>query len=254
MKKEKAKRWYGYLPDHGDYRDFRFMGVAEPGQLPASVDLRSLLLAVYDQGRTNSCVSQATAAAHWWAHKKNGLAAENPSRLFIYYEARRLEMRQFYDGGCMIRDAIRVLVGEGVCPESEWPFSVKNVNVRPGRDCYRAAGKEQVIAYYRLGNDVQAMRQCLADGFPFVVGMSVYDSMETDAVARSGVVPLPTSEDSLVGGHAVLVVGYNDNMKRFIVRNSWSNRWGQAGYFTLDYAYLGNANLATDLWCIKGVE
>jgi C1A family cysteine protease len=55
----------------------------------------------------------------------------------------------------------------------------------------------------------------------------------------------------MLGGHAVLAVGYDDNAQRFIVRNSWGRRWGIAGYFTMPYAYLADDNLAADFWTIR---
>jgi C1A family cysteine protease len=95
------------------------------------------------------------------------------------------------------------------------------------------------------------MKACLASGYPFAFGFSVYESFESDAVAASGVVPLPASSEELLGGHAVLAVGYDDASQRFIVRNSWGEGWGQGGYFTMPYAYLGDRSLASDLWTIR---
>jgi len=253
MKKRIVKRLYGYIPDCGDIRDIPFMGLTAPVDLPSSVDLRPLFLPVYDQGRTGSCVAQATAAAHWFCNKQQAQEAFDPSRLFIYYEARHLERREKYDAGCMIRDAIKVLAKNGVCPEADWPFLIKNVCVHPPHSVYPDALNEQALEYYRLSNGLMAMRQCLADGFPFVTGISLYASFQSAAVAKSGVVSMPIKGERFVGGHAVLVVGYNDPMEVFIVRNSWGS-WGQAGYFTIPYDYLCNQHLCTDSWTLRKVE
>ena len=95
------------------------------------------------------------------------------------------------------------------------------------------------------------MRSCLADGFPFVFGFTVYESFESQSVAKTGVVPMPKPKEKVMGGHAVIGVGYNDAQKRFIVRNSWGQGWGMKGYFTIPYAYLGNKNLSDDFWTIR---
>jgi C1A family cysteine protease len=84
-----------------------------------------------------------------------------------------------------------------------------------------------------------------------VIGFSVYDSFESDAVAKTGVMPMPGPAEKMLGGHAVLVVGYDDSEQRFIVRNSWGKGWGQAGYFTMPYAYLTEANLSDDFWTVR---
>jgi C1A family cysteine protease len=97
------------------------------------------------------------------------------------------------------------------------------------------------------------MKSYLSTGFPFIVGISVYASFESQSVAKTGIVPMPGPKDFLLGGHAVLVCGYNDNLINgmWIVRNSWGSSWGDKGYFYLPYNYLTNPNLCSELWCIE---
>jgi C1A family cysteine protease len=113
----------------------------------------------------------------------------------------------------------------------------------------------RVITASNIQNTLLAMKQSLTAGHPFVVGIAVYDSFESDAVALTGIVPMPnTKTESLLGGHAVLVVGYDDAHQWFIVRNSWGTSWGAQGYFYLPYAYLTNSNLSSDLWNMTSVK
>src|SRR6185369_4893812 len=95
---------------------------------------------------------------------------------------------------------------------------------------------------------VSAMKGCLAAGNPIVIGFAVYESFESDQVARTGVVPMPKKREQMLGGHAVLIVGYTSSTRRFLVRNSWGTEWGQAGYFTIPFGYYLDDNLADDLW------
>ena len=98
------------------------------------------------------------------------------------------------------------------------------------------------------------MKGCLASGYPFVFGFTVYESFESDQVAQTGHVPMPQAGEQVVGGHAVLAVGYDDSNQWFIVRNSWGPNWGMQGYFTMPYLYLLDPNLSGDFWMGQTVE
>nr|MDQ6913620.1 C1 family peptidase [Verrucomicrobiota bacterium] len=115
------------------------------------------------------------------------------------------------------------------------------------------AKKHRITTYRRL-NLLDEMRTCLADGFPFVFGFTVYDSFESAAVAQSGVVNLPLPKEKVIGGHAVMAVGYNDAQQRFIIRNSWNTDWGMKGYFTMPYEYLSDRNLSDDFWTVRSAQ
>jgi C1A family cysteine protease len=110
------------------------------------------------------------------------------------------------------------------------------------------------VLYQRLVQNLNQMRGCLAAGFPFVFGFTVYESFESQEVADTGVMPMPASGEKVLGGHAVLVVGYDDASERFRVRNSWGTGWGQAGYFTMPYAYLTDSGLSSDFWTLRIVK
>jgi C1A family cysteine protease len=172
------------------------------------------------------------------------------SRLFIYYNERVIEGTVDQDSGAMIRDGIKTLADQGVCTEALWPYDISRFTVKPTDACYQEALKYKVTLYARL-NVIDEMRTCLADGFPFVFGFTVYESFESQDVANTGVVPMPGTNEQVLGGHAVVGVGYDDSQKRFIVRNSWGNAWGMKGYFTIPYDYLANRDLSDDFWAIR---
>ncbi len=73
-------------------------------------------------------------------------------------------------------------------------------------------------------------------------------------MAKTGNMPMPKSGENPIGGHAVLAVGYDNEDRVFIVRNSWGEGWGDAGYFYMPYAYLLDDNLSDDLWTIRLVQ
>jgi C1A family cysteine protease len=110
------------------------------------------------------------------------------------------------------------------------------------------------VQYSRLAQSVVQLKSCLAEGYPFLFGFTVYEGFESDAVEASGVVSMPEPSEAALGGHAVSAVGYDDASQRFLVRNSWSANWGMQGYFTIPYAYLAEPNLAADFWTIRVVK
>ena len=247
---------FGWIPDIPDARDHMYSAprpILEA--LPAKVDLRSRCPPVLDQGELGSCTANAIASAHRFDQLKQGAPDTfAPSRLFIYYNERVMEHSTSEDAGAMIRDGIKSIVTDGVCPESMWPYVIAKFANKPTAPCYKAALDHQAVSYQRLLQTGNQMKGCLASGYPFVFGFSVYESFESPAVAKTGAVPLPSSTESMLGGHAVIAVGYDDAAQRFLAMNSWGAGWGNRGFFTMPYAYLTDADLAADFWTVRLVE
>lgn len=245
---------FGWVPDLPDQRDVLYGAVQPtPARLPPSVDLRAGCSPVEDQGRLGSCTGNAIAGAVEFLERRDRVPFVNVSRLFIYYNERVIEHTIESDSGAMIRDGIKTVVKRGVCSERKWPYRIARFAVKPSADCYREALQHQVTSYQRILT-VDEMRACLAQGFPFVFGFTVYESFQSQQVAQTGDVAMPQPGERVVGGHAVLAVGYDDAVRRFIVRNSWGARWGLRGYFTIPFDYLANRNLADDMWTIRRGE
>jgi C1A family cysteine protease len=247
---------YGWKPDLPDFRDHMY-SAPQPvvAALPPKVDLRPQCPPVYDQGQLGSCTGNSIAGAIHFDRKKQGLSPDFiPSRLFIYYNERVIEHTVSQDAGAMIRDGIKSISQVGVCPETpDWPYDITKFAQKPPAQALSDALHHKAVSYQRLVNTLPQMQGCLASGYPFVFGFSVYASFESQAVAQTGVVPMPQPNEQLLGGHAVLAVGYDDASQRFTVRNSWGPNWGMAGYFTIPYAYLTDSNLADDFWTVRTI-
>jgi C1A family cysteine protease len=252
--KSVQKLRYGWIPDVPDQRDLLYSAVRPAAiALPPHIDLRPTCPSVEDQGNLGSCTGNALAGAIEFLERKDRVLFVDASRLFIYYNERVMEGTVKSDSGAMIRDGIKTLKNLGVCSETRWPYIISKFAVKPGTACYHEALNRQITSYHRIMT-LDEMRACLAEGFPFVFGFTVYESFESQAVAQTGIVPMPQPTERTLGGHAVLAVGYDDGQRRFIVRNSWGPGWGQKGYFTIPYEYLANRNLADDLWTIRRGE
>ncbi len=251
----KIKR-YGWIPDLPDRRDHLYAATTAALQAPPpATDLRAQCPPVYDQGQLGSCTANAIAGALEFDQVKQGSAhIFAPSRLFIYYNERVIEGTVGSDCGAMIRDGIATVAAQGACPEDLWPYVIDKFADQPSDDCYSVGAQHEAIQYQAVAKDLDQMKGCLADGTPFVFGFTVYQSFETDEVAQTGVVPLPDPRERVLGGHAVLAVGYDDANTRFLARNSWGPGWGMAGYFTIPYSYLLQPGLAADFWVIQQVH
>src|SRR5215469_220334 len=228
---------YGWVPDLPDARDHLYAASsAVLARLPASVDLRSHCPPVYDQGDLGSCTGNAIAGAIQFDRMKQN-ARDNdlvPSRLFIYYNERVIEGTVNTDSGAQIRDGIKSVAQQGACFEGaasdQWPYVIAKFDQKPPMPCFETALHDRATSYSRVVRNMNQFKGCLAAGYPFVLGFTVYESFESPEVARTGNVPMPViSSEQVLGGHAVLAVGYNDSDQRFIMRNSWGTGWGQAG-------------------------
>lgn len=242
--------WKRQIPDH---RDYKFIPTVNT--IPISVDLRPNCAPVVDQGQLGSCTANSIAVAHQFDQMKQGsLHSFLPSRLFIYYNERSLEGTIKTDSGAEIRDGIKTIAKYGVPPEILWPYIITKFKTKPNKNCFTQALKHVSLAYYSVNQDEVSIKQALASGYPVVFGFSVYESFESNSVATTGIVPMPSKSEKLLGGHAVLMVGYDDSKRVFIVQNSWGLGWGDKGFFYIPYDYVTNKDLASDFWVIQTVK
>jgi C1A family cysteine protease len=248
--------FFGWRPELPDHRDLPYaamrLALEQPMALPSQVDLRPQCPPVYDQGALGSCTANAIAGAFQFDRRKQHLVDFVPSRLFIYYNERSMEGTVPTDSGAYIRDGIKSIARQGVCKEPIWPYIISKFAKRPSNSCYRSATKYLAVSYFRLNNsNITELKTCLAAGFPFVFGFVVYPSF-FNGDTNQGIVPMP-GDESTIGGHAVLAVGYNDNTQRFIIRNSWGAGKGDQGYYHMPYQYLTTAVLSDDFWTVRTV-
>lgn len=260
----KVLRRYGWRPDLPARGDLYLLApLSDVAQLPPAVDLRPKMPPVVDQGQIGSCTANGIAAAYGFLEIQQLAAKSGPeqfgdgvfdpvSRLFIYWNERSMEGDTGQDAGAQIRDGIATLKKWGACREATWPYDPSLLFQTPSRAAYSEAVGHKDLHGYRIANTVlENLLSCLASGFPFVFGVTLYGSFESDAVASSGLVPMPGASEAPIGGHCMTAVGYDEPSAQFLVRNSWGESWGLGGHCWMPFAYLTSDQLASDFWTLR---
>ena len=261
MKASRIGKKYGWRPELPSMRRESVRFGSAYTHLPSFVDLRLKFPPCYDQLNLGSCTANALAACVEFDLIKQKLPRFIPSRLFVYYNERQLEGTTSSDAGARISDGVKAISVLGAPPEIDWPYIPDSFATKPSVQAYVDAKRTRALNSQVIDQNLDDMRACLAGGFPFVFGFSVYESFESDAVAANGVVPMPEQGEQVVGGHAVVCVGYSDQnvlsgvpAQHFVVRNSWGTEWGTGGYCFMPYAYLTRGTLASDFYRISSVS
>lgn len=283
----------GWIKDYPDIRDFavstdkvpaklklkgqstsikdmlKLVGIKGPQAaktLPAKTDLREWCSPIEDQETLGSCTANAGMGVIEYFEKRSFGKHLDGSRLFLYKTTRKL-LNWKGDTGAYLRSTMGAMAMFGIPLEQYWPYQVSRFDREPGAFVYALAQNYQALTYYRLDpigatppEILKSVKTHLGAGLPSMFGFTCYSSLYS---AEEGKIPFPTMNEKVVGGHAVVAVGYDDDLVitngdvqtkgALLIRNSWGTGWGMAGYGYLPYDYILNG-LAVDFWVLLKCE
>jgi C1A family cysteine protease len=223
--------------------------------LPPKVDLRTKCPPLYDQGQLGSCTANAIAGAIEFDQMKEQLPQVFvPSRLFIYYNERVIEGTVDSDSGAMLRDGIKTVAKQGACPEPMWPYAIAKFKTKPSTACYTEAAKHTAVSYQRLVQSLTQMQGCLASGYPFVFGFTVYESFESNVVAHTGHAPMPGVRRTCPRRPRRLRRRLRHDPALVPLPKQLGNKMGNARLLHHPLCLSHDSDLSADFWTIRVVQ
>lgn len=224
--------------------------------IPHQVDLREHCAAVEDQGKVGSCTANAAVGAMEYQLRKAGQPAVELSRMFVYFNARRMRGAVDDDTGATIAESMAAFLAYGAPPEAAWPYDPTLLKKTPPQPAYQAALAHVPAEYARI-DGFENIKAALAQGFPVVFGISLPTLCYEEAGA-TGRMPIMSAHDMdrhpSAGGHAMLIVGYDLGDGVFLVRNSWGPAWAERGYFRMPFDTFNAASRSVDSWILGKLD
>jgi C1A family cysteine protease len=251
-----TNRVLNWRPSPFDIRDLK-----STRHLDAPVDLPNdfilpINVPIYDQLDQGSCVSNSACVCYRYEYFElmNSFNFE-PSRQYLYYNIRDIEGSTEYDSGAYVRDAFKALSKQGLATEKTWPYKSSNLTIKPSDKAYQEGLDNLVIKYASVKQDLETIKRTIFSGAAISFGFTVFSSfMSGNWDYSSGIMPIPKKNETIEGGHAVTIIGWDDTKKAFHIQNSWGTSWGQQGKFWMPYSFLLDPQIADDFWCIESIQ
>lgn len=203
-----------------DVRDWKVGAIFPRVTLPEEVDYRPALFPIRDQGSSDQCAAFAGSAMKEWQERVELNIDEYMSPQFIY-----TNREDPNSAGMYMRDLMKILKEKGDCTEARFPFGTIGM---PSVETYIHASMFKIQNFASV-NSVEEAKTALFLNGPCIIAFPVYNYSERFWYQYS--------DQALLGGHAVCMVGYIK--EGFLIRNSWGTDWGQNGYAIMPYEDFG---------------
>lgn len=245
----KCKFFLGCKKDKIDHRDLPMGIILPPIKLPVSIDYTNRMSPIGNQGDEGTCVAFASVdGVREYQEKKERKKYIDLSVRYVYWRCKQIDSIPDEEG-TYPRIAMKVLQKYGVPQEKYWPY-IPHQTDKPRKEIDKFAKPFKILAYARLNSILEMKRSLIING-PFLAGVIIFDNWMTEKVGNTGFIPIPDKKNKRIGGHAICIIGYNEDKGLFKFKNSWGKEWGNKGYGYLDYEYIEKYSMdswsATDL-------
>lgn len=253
MSTNRVLNWKPSPLDPRDLKSTRHLDA--PVELPNNFTL-PIEIPVYDQLDQGSCTANSGCACYRYEyHEITNDFTFDPSRQFLYYNTRLIEGTEGEDSGAYIRDVFKALFKQGLATEKTWPYGSNRLVLKPSDKAYMEGLDNVVIKYASVRQDLETIKRTLFSGAAISFGFTVYSSFMSGNWDRTtGIMPIPKRTETIEGGHAVTIIGWDDSKQAFHIQNSWGTSWGQQGKFWMPYSFLLDPQMADDFWCIETIQ
>lgn len=206
-----------------------------------SVDLKDYFTKVKDQGQIGACTVFAISSIYEYILKRSSGVETDLSESFVYYNVRHLDGKELEDTGSSFQDVITSIGELGICTEALHPYTHLLSDV-PSDEAYLDGERRRITKALNVNVTLNDIKSAIEDGYPVAISLKIFDSFH----ATSGFVRRPKESEIAsadFGYHAMVVVGYSDDTKFFVVRNSWGEHFGDKGYCYIPYSYICDPEL-----------
>jgi C1A family cysteine protease len=212
---------------------------------------------IVDQGNIESCVPTCISTIYYYlTMKQSNYSNFRISRLYLYYQVRKLYNDINNDNGSTIFDCINILHNDGVIPEFFYPYNHSNLYKNPEIFLEKYAKCCKCLGFESVKRN-QIKNKLLMD-YPIICGIKIFKNINDDEIKKTGIIKLyiddnDDNDDNLVGGHCIILVGFDDNTRYFKFINSWGNKWGENGFGYLPYEYISNKYLSDEFYILNKI-
>lgn len=210
-----------------------------------SIDMRPLFSPVRDQGQLGACTVFAMTGVYEFLLKKLGKPQSDLSEHFVYYNVSTIENGVVVDDGSSIYDVAQSMSQKGICLEHLCRYN--GTLERPSEDAYAEAQNhllkqvKNVVVTSDTKANHNAITSALAEGYPVIISLKLFESFGS---GMRGFVPRPSADEKRMGthgNHCMVICGFSNEEKVYIVRNSWGRNFGDSGYCYIPYSYIDDA-------------